>query len=517
VTKKQTKRSLVTTPSSTPATTISTPSLMMKKTTMKQNKRFMSSVAVSGNVGDVIGFPLADIGEGITEVEVLKWFINQGDHIVQFQKICEVQSDKANVEITSRYDGIVESLECQVGQMAQVGSPLIKIKLTTATAGAKAKKETKSEEAKTAPAACPLASATPKVTQTSNSVPVSRRADTRILSPPRDPNNVLASPVVRLRAKTLGINLGHVKPTGSRGQITPEDLAQYHEEIQEIDANPQSSVSATPTTLTTPTTPAASVINVVADAKPAKQEVIHAVPQRGASQAKADQVIQVAGIQKVMVKTMTNAAAIPTFGYSDEICVDELIKVRGLLVNKAKQHGVKLSYFAFIIKALSLALDKYPQVNAHVNSDCSQITQKGSHNIGLAMDTPKGLLVPNIKNVQNLSILEIGAELNRLQTLGSQGKLGPDDLKGGTITLSNIGTIGGTYCSPVLVVPEAAIGALGKFYTKAAFDAKGQVYPSTVFNIGWTADHRALDGASVAKFSNEMKHYIENPQEMMLY
>lgn len=467
----------------------------------------MSSVAVSGNVGDVIGFPLADIGEGITEVEVLKWFINKGDHIVQFQKICEVQSDKANVEITSRYDGVVESLECEVGQMAQVGSPLIKIKLTTATSGAKPKKDEKKTETTTA---CPLSAAKPAASSTTTTAAVPRRADSRILDTPRDPNHVLASPVVRLRAKQNNINLGHVKPTGTRGQITVEDLAQYMEEVAEGATAPQQaqvtpSVSATPIQSPSPS----------ATTTPAK--AVAPVPVRGSAQAKADQVIQVAGIQKVMVKTMTNAAAIPTFGYSDEICVDELIKMRGLLVNKAKEHGVKLSYFAFIIKALSLALDKYPAVNSHVNNDCSQVTIRGQHNIGLAMDTPKGLLVPNIKNVQNLSILEIGAELNRLQTLGSQGKLGPEDLKGGTITLSNIGTIGGTYCSPILVVPEAAIGALGKFYTKAAFDAKGHVYPSTVMNIGWTADHRALDGATVARFSNEMKHFIEHPAEMMLY
>eukprot|EP00461_Guttulinopsis_vulgaris_P007143 UN07191 len=133
-----------------------------------------------------------------------------------------------------------------------------------------------------------------------------------------------------------------------------------------------------------------------------------------------------------MVKTMTAAAAIPTLGFADEVVMDNLVAIRGQLKDKAKAHGVKLSNFAFIIKALSLALEKYPQVNAHVNSDCSQITYKAAHNIGLAMDTPKGLLVPNIKNVQSKSILEIGAELNRLQALGAAGKLGQDDLKGGS-------------------------------------------------------------------------------------
>ena len=141
---------------------------------------------------------------------------------------------------------------------------------------------------------------------------------------------------------------------------------------------------------------------------------------------------------------------------------------------------------------------------------------KGSHNIGIAMDTPSGLIVPNIKNVQDLSILEIARELNRLQELGAAGKLEKQHLEGGTFTLSNVGAIGGTYASPVLFLPQVAIGAIGKIQTVPRFDASNQVYPANILTVSWSADHRVIDGATMARFSNEMKSFIENPNAMIL-
>ena len=144
------------------------------------------------------------------------------------------------------------------------------------------------------------------------------------------------------------------------------------------------------------------------------------------------------------------------------------------------------------------------------------MTLKGSHNIGIAMDTPAGLIVPNIKNVQDLSILEIARELNSLQQLGSAGKLEKKHLEGGTFTLSNVGAIGGTYASPILFLPQVAIGALGKIQTLPRFDAKGQVYAAHIIPLSWSADHRVIDGATMARFSNTMKTFVEQPNAMLL-
>jgi len=174
------------------------------------------------------------------------------------------------------------------------------------------------------------------------------------------------------------------------------------------------------------------------------------------------------------------------------------------------------SYFvAAATKAASMALTEYPILNAVVNDDCTEMTYKSSHNIALAMDTPQGLLVPNVKNCEQRSIFEIAEELNRLQELGAAGLLTAADLKDGTFSLSNIGVVGGTYASPVLVVPQVAIGALGKIEKLPRFDANDNVVAQHIMKVSWSADHRVIDGVSMAKFSNLWKSYLADPTMML--
>jgi len=217
-----------------------------------------------------------------------------------------------------------------------------------------------------------------------------------------------------------------------------------------------------------------------------------------------------------MVQTMTQANAVPTFVYCDEILMDKAFKIRESLKSITEKQGIKLSYFPFMIKAASLSLLRYPSLNAHVNSNCTETIYRAYHNIGVAMDTPRGLLVPNIKNVQDKSIIDIAKELARLVSLGKESRLSSDDLKGGTFTLSNIGAIGGTYSSPLLVVPEVVIGAVGRIQTLPRYDQQQQIYPARVLNISWSADHRVIDGATMARFSNHWKALVENPSAMLL-
>ncbi|XP_073705559.1 lipoamide acyltransferase component of branched-chain alpha-keto acid dehydrogenase complex, mitochondrial-like [Garra rufa] len=167
-------------------------------------------------------------------------------------------------------------------------------------------------------------------------------------------------------------------------------------------------------------------------------------------------------------------------------------------------------------EAASLGLLQFPILNASVDEGCQNITFKASHNIGLAMDTPQGLLVPNVKSVQALSVFDIAVELNRLQALGSAGQLGTADITGGTFTLSNIGSIGGTYAKPVILPPEVAIGALGKIQVLPRFNSCDEVVKSYIMNVSWSADHRLIDGATMSRFSNLWRSYLENPSTMVL-
>ncbi|KAH0516005.1 Lipoamide acyltransferase component of branched-chain alpha-keto acid dehydrogenase complex, mitochondrial, partial [Microtus ochrogaster] len=229
-----------------------------------------------------------------------------------------------------------------------------------------------------------------------------------------------------------------------------------------------------------------------------------------------DRTEPVTGFQKAMVKTMSAALKIPHFGYCDEVDLTELVKLREELKPVALARGIKLSFMPFFLKAASLGLLQFPILNASVDENCQNITYKASHNIGIAMDTEMGLIVPNVKNVQVRSVFEIALELNRLQKLGSSGQLSTTDLTGGTFTLSNIGSIGGTYAKPVILPPEVAIGALGAIKALPRFDQKGEVYKAQMMNVSWSADHRIIDGATMSRFSNLWKSYLENPAFMLL-
>lgn len=251
----------------------------------------------------------------------------------------------------------------------------------------------------------------------------------------------LATPAVRRIASENNVNLSEVTGTGKDGRVLKEDILEF---IASQGAR---------------TKPAAAPPPKPAAAPPPKP-----VAQRAPVVAlEADKTVPVKGFMKAMVKTMSEALKIPHFGYKDEIDVSRLVALRAELKGVSEGRGVRLSYMPFMIKACSMALKEFPVLNSSVDENVETLTYKSAHNIGLAMDTANGLLVPNIKNVQALSVFEISAELNRLHDLGLRGKLGGDDLKGGTFTLSNIGSIGGTYAKPVIMPPEVAIGALGKF------------------------------------------------------
>lgn len=474
--------------------------------------------------GSTIDFNLADIGEGIAECEVLRWFIKEGDTIAQFDKVCEVQSDKANVEITSRYDGKVVSLKYAVGELAKVGKPLLSILLSGSSdpsvPGAGSIDTSASDMKEPSPAIAGRPGLAQQIAQGGGQGSTylhEHAASEEVMHAANE--KVLTSPAVRRIAREEKVPLSQVKGTGPAGRILKEDVVAWVKAGRKMTgAAPAAAAQAARPVAAAAAAPVASAS--AAGAAPAKAGAhphkVHAAP---ASYLAADKVIPITGVNRIMVQTMTAANAIPQLGYGDEVNVDALYEMRAALNKEAvSKYGVKISYMPFILKAASLALKQFPQLNAHTNADCSSVTQKAQHNLGLAMDTPRGLLVPNIKDVASKSVLDIALDMQRLSKLGAEGKLGREELTGGTFTISNIGTIGGTYMKPILVVPEVVIGALGAFqtlprYTDATYTT---VKPTRIMNISWSADHRVVDGATMARFSNLWKSYLENPALMML-
>ncbi|XP_063621545.1 lipoamide acyltransferase component of branched-chain alpha-keto acid dehydrogenase complex, mitochondrial [Cydia splendana] len=403
----------------------------------------------------IVAFKLSDIGEGIREVVIKEWFVKVGDKVQQFDNICEVQSDKAAVTITSRYDGTITKLYADVDQTAYVGQPLIDIEVEED--GAEDSTPSPPEEVKK-DAAAPVTSDSQRI-------------------------RVLTTPAVRRIAAQFKVNLSTVKATGRNGRVLKEDV------LAHLGISAEKS-------------------NEVPDAVQTVQTPAKAEP--------ADRTVPITGFMKAMVKSMSESMKIPHLVLSDEYDVTKLFEARQSIKSLAERQGVKLSYMPIIVKAASLSLTEYPVLNSSPDAACETLTYKASHNIGLGMDTPNGLVVPVIKNVQNKSILEIARELNVLQEKGMRGQLGLNDLSGGTFTLSNVGVVGGTYASPIIFSPQVSIGALGKIQVLPRFDAEGNVVKAHILTVSWAADHRVVDGATVARFSNRIKQYLENPYTLLL-
>ncbi|KAI8820369.1 2-oxoacid dehydrogenases acyltransferase-domain-containing protein [Fimicolochytrium jonesii] len=446
-----------------------------------------------------IPFLLADIGEGITECELIQWFVKEGDKVEQFSPICEVQSDKAAVEISSRYDGVVKKLYYKTGDVAKVGAPLVDI--TTDEADTDAVPGT--AELNAPEAVLPA-------TQVAQEAAAGGRARTD-----RDMEEswLLTTPAVRRIAREHSIDLVKVTGTGPSGRVLKGDVLAFISGT----SKPRAAETAAP--------PSAATAPSSAPAKPAAPRVI--IP------AGEDKVVPLGPIQKAMFKSMTKSLEIPHFGFSEEIILNAASKHREDINHYLKNNNneeypfKKISYMPIFMKALSMALVEFPILNARlINADqvsTAQLQYRAAHNIGIAMDTPQGLIVPNVKNVESKSVLDIASDLERLKESGRKGAISPSDLKDGTITLSNVGNIGGTLLHPVLVSSELCIGAIGRTQRLPRFETvvdpvtgreTERVVAKEVLNVSFNADHRVIDGATVARFVQLWKTYLEQPAVM---
>lgn len=457
----------------------------------------------------IVPFLLSDIGEGIREVQVKEWFVSEGDRVAQFDSICEVQSDKASVTITSRYDGIVRKLHYGVDAVAYVGKPLIDIELSTDDGDSIANRQVDNHQG---------SEITPQ-THADGGLSGSKEMQTR----------AIATPAVRRIAKENMVHLGDVIGTGKDGRVLKEDILAYVSKRQTQQQQQPVSVSATAASKVSEVAAPAAAAAPSAVAAPAGRgstaEGGGATAGRGAAgssrpqsapPAREDRREPLKGIRKGMARAMSEALKIPHFGYCDEVDMGALVKLRSQLKDSPLLRGLPFSYMPIIIKATSLALLEWPILNSSLDASAEHIIYKAAHNIGVALDSSEGLIVPNVKNAQDKSVLEIADDLKRLMELGKSGKLGPADITGGTFSLSNIGSIGGTYAKPVILPPEVAIGALGKIQVLPRFDSSGTVVPAHIMQVSWSADHRVVEGAQMARFSNLWKSYLEHPTWMLL-
>ncbi|AFT78434.1 dihydrolipoamide acetyltransferase [Alteromonas macleodii str. 'Black Sea 11'] len=456
-----------------------------------------SASSSASNGKHIEDFILPDIGEGIVECEIVKWNVAEGDEIEEDQAVVEVMTDKAVVEIPAKNAGTVHRLYYAQGDIAKVHSALFALEVdgeasaTNSTADAPPSSHTGSSN---------VASQSSVQTQTnglspqSTQVAPSKFSDGEYEPPIAIEGKVLASPAVRRVAREKNIDLSSVKGSGKKGRILKSDVLNLQQ--PSVGSSTQSAPSSSSSS-TSQKGDSSSVNTVV----------------KGSVRTE-----KVRGIQAAMAKQMSASVyTIPHFTVSDELVMDNLMSLRKLLKPEFEAKNVKLSFMPFFVKAMSLALNEFPVVNSQLNEDATEISYFADHNIGFAVDSKIGLLVPNIKRVQDLSLLEIAVQMQDIIEQARAGRVAGEHLKGGTISISNIGAIGGITATPVINKPEAAIVALGKTQKLPRFDDEGNVSAQNIMAVNWSGDHRIIDGATMVRFNNLWMSYLTQPEKMLMH
>ena len=423
-------------------------------------------------------FKLPDIGEGIHEGEIVKWFVKPGDEINEDDVLAEVQNDKAVVEIPSPVKGKVLELKVSEGEVATVGQVIV-----TFDAPGYENLQFKGDDHEEAPKeeAKEEAKAEEAVSTKENEVDTNRR--------------VIAMPSVRKYAREKGVDIRQVVGSGKNGRVLKEDIdvflnggeAKVQSEEPQVQAETKEEVKET-----------AQQAPVVLEGEfPETRE-------------------KMSGIRKAIAKAMVNSKhTAPHVTLMDEVDVTELVLHRKKFKAVAAEQGVKLTYLPYVVKALTSALKKYPVLNTSIDDATDEVIHKHYYNIGIAADTDKGLLVPVVKHADRKSIFQISDEINQLATKAREGKLLPNEMKGASCTITNIGSAGGQWFTPVINHPEVAILGIGRIQEKAIVK-DGEIVAAPVLALSLSFDHRMIDGATAQNALNHIKRLLNDPQLLLM-
>jgi pyruvate dehydrogenase E2 component (dihydrolipoamide acetyltransferase) len=448
-------------------------------------------------------FNLPDIGEGLVEGELVKWNVKVGDTVSEHQPIASVLTDKAEVEIPSPKSGKIAILHAKPGQKVRVHGPLVTY--SGVTGGSAAPVTSVESEPSSVPAAVAAPAARPAQRQT----------------------DVSATPMVRKLAKDLGIDITQVVGTGPDGRVLENDLKTFRNAPGgRVNASP--AVRALAASLgvelsaITGTGPGGRIaegdVRAVApktaprkgDAKPGP---LSFTPAGTASTG--EEKIPFVGIRrKIAEKMQYSKRTVAHVTHMDECDMTALLALRDELKPEAAKRGVKLTFLPFIIKALTKALGEFPAFNASLAEEAGEIVIKRYYNVGVAVAAPQGLVVPNIKGADGIDIFGLAAEVAALAEKVRAGKIDVAALQGGTITITNIGPIGGLFATPIVNHPEVAILGLMKLQKRPVV-RDGGIAIRDMMNLVLSFDHRVTDGADAAHFMNTIIRHLENPRTLV--
>ena len=430
-------------------------------------------------------FKLPDVGEGIAESEIAEWRVKVGDKVEEDQPLVDMLTDKASVEISSPVAGIVLELCGKAGDMAAVGGPLVILEVEGA--GTKGADEAHAA-AKAAPAPAPASpspeSRVPSPGPSESRVPSPGPSESRVSGPephqglpPPAGEKPLASPAVRRRAQDLGIQLQFVPGTGPAGQIRHEDLDAF------IARGPGAAGGAAP-------------------AMRAKREGVEA--------------IKVIGVRRKIAEAMQRAKQrIPHFAYVEEIDCTELETLRKQLNEQYGKERGKLTLLPFLVRALANAVVKFPQVNVTFDDDAGIAYRHAALHVGIATQTPNGLMVPVVRHAESLDLWQTSAEIKRLANAAREGKAKREELSGSTLTITSLGALGGIVTTPVINAPEVAIIGVNKMVERPMVRS-GQIVIRSMMNLSSCFDHRMVDGYDAAEFIQYVRAQLENPAMLFI-
>ena len=451
-------------------------------------------------------FKLPDIGEGVTEGEIVTWLVKPGDVVVEDQPMVEVMTDKATVTIAAPRAGTIVETRGKAGELCLVHAVLVVFDLASGVTqpGARTNGTNGNGAVKDdGPAATAVGDIREHLPGMGGSEPQpATAAASGALESAYFNEKPLATPATRKAARDLGIDLKHVPPTGPQGRVTKDDVTSYKP------GSPSAS----------PALPAPVAVAVAGSqaARPAQAREPVSITAPTATQSALESRIPFAGMRrKIAAKMQTSTQTAAHFTFVEECDVGRLQELRARLKPIAGKEGVKLTFLPFIVKAVVAALKKHPILNSALDESKNELVYRKYVNIGIATSTDAGLMVPVVKDADRKNLLDIAREIDRLGTEARAGKSNIADLSGSTFTITSLGAQGGLFATPIINFPE--VGILGVHQIKRKPVVKDdQIVIGDVMLLSLSFDHRIVDGHVGAAFAYDIIHYLEDPDRLML-
>lgn len=424
-------------------------------------------------------FKLPDIGEGIHEGEIVKWFVKEGDKVEEDDVLCEVQNDKAVVEIPSPVEGTVLEIKVDENTTTTVGEVILTIDDGSEDDEEEEVKEEESsskEETKASEEKCE------KETSSSSKEDQADSADDK---------RVIAMPTVRKYARENDVNIQQVTGSGKNGRVLKEDIDSFVSGDQpSADASSDEQSDESTTTETKQTTSTESTVT--------------------------EERVPLKGVRKAIAKAMVNSKhTAPHVTHMDEVEVSALVENRKKFKPVAAEQDIKLTYLPYVVKAYTSALRAYPALNASIDDENEEIVYKKQFNVGIAADTDRGLVVPVVRDTDRKSVFMLASEITELAIKARDGKLTSGEMQGGTSTISNVGSASGAWFTPVINHPEVAILGIGRIEEKAVVE-NGEVVVRPMLALSLSYDHRLIDGVTAQNALNHVKRLLNDPERIIM-